>query len=114
MKTQVFKDMIIAIRSEQELREKILDDLDPDVAADQWLFTDKPLINELCLTVLVSLRHYIERNLIDLAARSGESSDVICKSQYQKNINQLKGPKWIDWKKIEKDGILRKNGERSG
>ena len=42
---------------------------DPDYAYDQWLFTDEPFVNELCLVLLVVIRHQLERELLGLLAR---------------------------------------------
>jgi hypothetical protein len=43
---------------------------DPHVACDVWLFTDEPFVNEMCLMVLVAIRHQVERELVFLAARA--------------------------------------------
>lgn len=108
MNTQIVQEMIDVIRMEQDRRSSILKDQDPNIAYDQWLFTDEPFLNELCLMVLVSLRHHIERQMVSLAARADESGNEIGDEQYQEKMKQLrktnkKGQNigW-DWAKIQK------------
>jgi hypothetical protein len=62
--------MISVIRAEQQKRAEQLEGKDPNVADDQWLFTDEPFINEMCLLVMVGIRHDVERQLILLAGRA--------------------------------------------
>jgi hypothetical protein len=45
-----------------------------DVAADDWDFHERPFINELCLLLLVSIRHEVERELVRIAARVGNGT----------------------------------------
>ncbi len=107
--TQILKDMITVIRTEQERRTSLLLQYkDPNLAYDQWLFTDGPFINELCFMFLVTLRHQIERELVLLAARSNENLKEISGQQYKERVNQLqitnnkgKNIGW-DWKEIKK------------
>jgi hypothetical protein len=106
--TKILKDMITVIRTEQERRTSLLQNEDPNFAYDQWLLTDGPFLNELCLMFLVTLRHQIEREMVGLAARSDEKQMQISDREYQENINQLrrtnkKGQNigW-DWKEIYK------------
>jgi hypothetical protein len=105
--TQILKDMIAVIRIEQERRSAKLENEDPNLAYDQWLFTDGPFLNELCLMFLVTLRHQIERELVGLAALADEGDKEISNEQYQENIKQLQIKregkiKYWNWKKIEK------------
>lgn len=82
--------MITVIRTEQERRTSLLQDEDSNFAYDQWLFTDAPFLNELCLMFLVTLRHQIEREMVGLAAQSDENRMEISGKQYQENIKQLR------------------------
>jgi len=77
--------VINVIKAERERRLDRLRDEDPDISYDQWLFTDEPFVNEMCLMLLVALRHGIERSLISFAARTNTAS-VISRSQYQQNL----------------------------
>lgn len=106
--TQILQEMINVIRMEQDRRSSILKDQDPNIAYDQWLFTDEPFLNELCLMVLVTLRHQIERQMVALSARADKSGKEISGEQYQEKVKQLqktnKKGKTIgwDWPKIWK------------
>jgi len=108
MDTKVLKDMITVIRTEQKRRTSLLQNADPDFAYDNWLFTDGPFLNELCLIFMVALRHQIERDLVGLAARANETKNEISGKQYQENITKVrrtnnagKNTGW-DWKEIYK------------
>lgn len=105
MHTEMAKEMIRLIRTEEKRR---LDRLENQEALfegqdfgsyEQWLFTDGPFINEMCLMVLVGLRHQVERELVSLAARVGARATcpecgqnawvkigpTITREQYQQN-----------------------------
>jgi hypothetical protein len=56
------------------------------MAYDQWLFTDEPFVNEMCLMVLVALRHQVERRLVFIAARVDTGQLSISRKQYQQNV----------------------------
>ena len=89
MDTRILKDMISVIRTEKERRTSILKALDPDIAYDQWLFTDAPFVNELCLMFLVTLRHQVERELVGLAARADAGTNEISGQEYKEKVTQL-------------------------
>ncbi|HVR26024.1 MAG TPA: hypothetical protein VMU26_22215 [Candidatus Polarisedimenticolia bacterium] len=88
METQVLKQMIDVIRVEEQRRAKRRADMHPDVTYDQWLFTDAPFVNELCLMLLVALRHQVERELVLLAARLAADGSEISVEQYHKNVHR--------------------------
>ncbi len=88
METHVLKQMIDVIRVEGQRRAKRRADMHPDVTYDQWLFTDAPFVNELCLMLLVALRHRAERELVLLAARLAEDGSEISVEQYHKNVHK--------------------------
>lgn len=101
MDTQLAKSVIGVIRQEKSRRQSLLREQDPDFAYDQWLFRDVPFIAELCLMVLVALRHEVERELVRLAARAADNAVEISPQQYRGRIAGLrKGLGW-DWDKIE-------------
>jgi hypothetical protein len=100
METDILKQMIAVIKAEEQRRWSLLTDKDPNFAYDQWLFTDGPFVSELCLMLLVSLNHQVERELVGLAARAADEGKEISGQQYKENVNQLK--KENKWKEIKK------------
>ena len=84
------KEMIAVIRAEQQRRASLLTDEDPNFAYDHWLFKDEPFVNELCLMLMVTLRHQVERELVRLAARAGDKREEINGQQYQDKVKQLR------------------------
>jgi hypothetical protein len=61
MQRDIASQMIKVIRTEKKLRSGRLRQADPIAAWEQWLFTDLPFINEMCLILLVAIRHRVER-----------------------------------------------------
>jgi hypothetical protein len=88
MNTSVAKEMIRVIRAERESRLARLPTEDPDFAYDEWLSTDEPFINDLCLTLLVALWHQVERELVHLAARVTSDGRELSLEQYWQRINK--------------------------
>jgi hypothetical protein len=88
METGIFKEMISIIRAEQQRRVSLLAEEDPNFAYDRWLSTDEPLVNELCLMVLVTLSHQVERELVRLSAQKAEDGEEISRQQYQEKVRQ--------------------------
>ena len=108
MNTKILKEMIAVIRIEQERRLSKLKEEDSNIAYDQWVFTDEPFLNELCLMLLVTLRHQIERELVRLAAQADDGCEEISRQQFQEKVKQLRKTKqkgknigW-DWMEISK------------
>lgn len=103
MDTRVLKEMITVIRAEQERRASLLMKEDSDFAYDRWLSTDEPFVNELCIMVLVTLRHQMERQLVSLAARADNDGKEISSQQYEGKVREiregLRNPK--GWEKIK-------------
>jgi len=85
MERKIANEVVAVIRSERQKRSDRLNDEDPDFAYDQWLFTDEPFINEMCLMMLLALRHQVERELIFLAARANVGP-AITRQQYHQNV----------------------------
>ena len=77
--------MLNVIRTENELRSDRLESEDAAVAYNQWMSTDMPFINEMCLMLLVAIRHQLERELLFIAARAG-AARTITRKQYQQNV----------------------------
>jgi hypothetical protein len=91
MDTSVAKQMINAIRQEQQRRARSAVQLaseDPNLAGEQWVFTDGPFINELCLMLLVAVWHQVEREVIWLAAAVTDDGKQISRDQYLKNAQE--------------------------
>jgi hypothetical protein len=88
MDANVTKQMIQVIRLEQHRRARCaaqLADEDPNLAGEEWVFTDEPFVNELCLMLLVAVWHQVEREVIWLAARLTGDGQKISRDQYLKN-----------------------------
>lgn len=100
MEVDILKQMIAVIRDEERRRASLLTDQDQNFAYDQWLFTDEPFINELCLMLLVTLRHQVEREIVWLAARAADDGKEISGQQYYDNVHQLRKGKGWDWEEI--------------
>jgi hypothetical protein len=83
-----FKEMISVIRSEQQRRASLLNDQDPS-AIDQWMYEDRPFVNELCLILLVALWHQVEREVVGLAARAWDDTAKISRQQYEGNREKV-------------------------
>jgi hypothetical protein len=88
METGIFKEMIAVIRTEQRRRASLLMKEDPNSAYDRWLSTDEPFVNELCLMVMVTLRHQLERELVRLSAQKAEDGEEISGRQYEEKVRQ--------------------------
>jgi hypothetical protein len=78
--------MVSVIRAERQRRLTLLKDEDGDWAYDQWLFTDEPFVNELCLVLLVAIRHQIERELLRLLARLTVGGNEVGGSEYRRRL----------------------------
>lgn len=101
-RTHIFKDMIMVVRREQARRESLLKDEDEDGADVRWRYADGPFLNQLCLMLLVTLWHQIERELVELAARVHESSTTISFKQYEETVSRLTSRRRLDWDKIRR------------
>ncbi|HEX6901991.1 MAG TPA: hypothetical protein VF789_19890 [Thermoanaerobaculia bacterium] len=103
MESGILKEMVSVIRAEQQRRESLRTDEGPE-AYYAWCFENEPIINELCLMLLVTLRHQIERELVWLAGLAADDGHEISFQQHDERVKELKGKGRIswDWKKIEK------------
>ncbi len=102
MDLKIAREMIGVIKIERQDRSDRLKNEDPDFAFDQWLFTDEPFINDLCLLVLVALRHQVERELVFLAAcAKAKVGPTISYKQYQNNVMRVREEiRKNGWKKV--------------
>ena len=90
MDTHIFKEMIAVIRAEEERRVSLLTGEDPDFVYERWGSRIEPFVNELCLMVLVALRHQVERELVKLAARASDDGKEISPKEYHKEVQKLR------------------------
>ncbi len=120
MRSSIFDEMIDVIRDEQQRRwegienaTRNMEEEPPDFDAEsfaeaQWEEFDAPLINELCMILLVALSHQVERDLVGLAARVDPGgAKEISVQQHRYNMSQLRSRdskgrvrKTWDWEKI--------------
>jgi hypothetical protein len=77
--------------------------LDPELAYDRWLFEDEPFLNELCLAVLIGIRHQIERELLLLSARvaAAPMTRTDFEIRVRKERALLRGRKSGGWSRLE-------------
>lgn len=111
METQIFEEMIAVVRDEQQRRSSLLTDEEPDFAYDEWLFTDAPFVNELCLVLLVALWHEVERELVKLAAQAGHDGKEISGKEYEEEVQKLRKGKGWDWTTINDSLKLKSCGQ---
>lgn len=57
-------------------------------AYDEWQFHHEPFINDLCLMLLVTIRHQVERNLVKLAARVTGHGNPLDREEYVKRVTE--------------------------
>ena len=85
MHATIATDVLRVIREERARRIAALPS-DPDAADDRWLFRDGPFVNDLCLMLLVAIRHELERALFTLAARVTGAGEVLTRGQYRDQL----------------------------
>jgi hypothetical protein len=93
--------MIAVIRTEEQRRVSLLTGEDPDFEYERWLSTDEPFVNELCLMVLVTLRHQVERELVKLAARASDDGKEISPKEYHAEVQKLRKGRGWNWETIK-------------
>lgn len=101
MDTQVARDMLAVIRAERQRSVDALEDADTELKYDQWTFTDEPFVNEMCLVLLVAIRHLLERELVRLGARIRSDGKPIPRKEY--------------WRLVaaERDALRKRDGWKS-
>jgi hypothetical protein len=85
LNTSIALEMLNIIRAEHKRRSAKLPE-DQEAAFEQWIFVDLPFTNELCLTLLLAMRHQIERELLRVAARVGNGTTLLTRQEYRDNI----------------------------
>lgn len=101
MDSRLAKNIVGVIRQEKNRRASLLSGQDPDFAYDHWLFWDLPFIAELCLMLLLALRHQVERELIRFAARAADGGKEISPQQYHQRVDELRNGRCWKWKMVE-------------
>jgi hypothetical protein len=96
------KAVLAVIRQESDRRNAL--ERDPNWAYEQW-HADNAFTNELCLILLVALRHQLERELVKLAALAGHGGVDLSRAQYQQRTDELRplrkdGSRVTDWTKV--------------
>src|SRR5579871_3296324 len=97
MQTKVLREIISIIRTEEGRRASTLPE-GQDAALDRWLFDDEPFVSNLCLMFLVALRHQLERELLDLLARSGHHGKEISGKKYREILQKETLSDRTEWK----------------
>lgn len=99
METWIFREMFDVIKAEQRLRNSQVTD---EESLDRWKFTDEPFLNELCLMLLVSLRHQVERELVRFSGRADHDGKEISGNQYAKKVKEERERlrKSNEWEKV--------------
>jgi hypothetical protein len=98
MEIGLLKEVIAVIRTEDARRASL-----PVEGPDTAMYEESrhgSFVNELCLMLLVTLRHEVERELVGLAARAADDGKEISGKRYQENERELRVGKGWDWKKI--------------
>jgi hypothetical protein len=106
MDMSIAKEMIRVIREERDRRLAVLETEDDPRS---MYGGDEPLINELCLMLLVTIRHQIEREMVLFAARITSAGKELGDTEYEalikkerKEVKEKKG--WGDlYAKLECD-----------
>jgi hypothetical protein len=89
MDTKVAAEVIAVIRREKRRRFARLGRTDVEYAYDVWLFRDAPFVNELCLMMLVTIHHQVERDLVKIAAKcTGNSRKTLTGDAYRRRIRE--------------------------
>jgi hypothetical protein len=87
MDGDVAKDILDTIRREKKRRVARLEREDSDYAYDLWQARDEPFLNELCLMMLISIHHDVERRLVKLAARfTGDEKRTVNADTYKRRV----------------------------
>jgi hypothetical protein len=99
---QAARDMLAIVRAERQRRVDALEADDQDWRWDQGTFRDEPFINEMCLVLLVSIRHLLERELAGLGARVRADNRPIPGKEYWRLVSEEKQAlrKKDGWKKL--------------
>jgi hypothetical protein len=84
----MLEDMMRVIKAERDGRLEALKTEDPYIMSDIWLFTDEPVINELCLMLLVAIRHHFEKELILIAARVTKDGRTLGREEYLRRVKE--------------------------
>jgi hypothetical protein len=86
MELQFARSVLQVIRNEWEERLTRYESSDDPEADAEMRFIDEPFVAELCLLLLVAIRHQVERELVDIAARRAFNGREISFDDYRKQL----------------------------
>jgi hypothetical protein len=90
MDIKIARDTLKVIRKERKRRLASLPD-DPSIADHLWRSADEPFVNDLCLMLLVAIRHQVERELLILAALvTDDGTTTLSLANYEKRLNKAR------------------------
>jgi hypothetical protein len=90
MDKKVATEIIAVIRREKRRRlARVRRFENSEVAYDLWQFRDTPFVNELCLMMLVTIHHQVERDLVKASAKfTGNSAKVLIGRIYRRRVRE--------------------------
>jgi hypothetical protein len=100
MDVTALRDMIAAIRNEADRRGRQLKKIATEHRYDQWVYYDEPLLNELCLLVLIAIRHEVERDLLGLGARVSRRVTAFSQKSYLRRLANERKQLRSGWKPL--------------
>lgn len=104
MNAGLIRSMLTVIALEEETRESIpANEEELQFGYDEWREEHLPFVNSMYLLVMVSIWHYVERELVRMAARVGDPVSKISFEDYKHAITKMGKPGQL--KRLK--GILR-------
>src|SRR5271165_1270676 len=93
------KSVLAIIREEALRRDDV--ERDPTWAYEQGL-ADEAFVGEFCLIFLVALRHHLDRQLVNMAARANHGGAEITPEQFERDIVRLNPNRRTDWSEVNR------------
>src|SRR5262245_15715230 len=91
----LLRSMLTVIATEEDMRKSI-----PSDSYDKWWEEHWPFVTSMYLLVMVSIWHYIERELVRMAARVGDPASTIPTDEYNNAATTMADPKGR-WNRLE-------------
>lgn len=110
------RNLLGVIREERKARLEKLDSLLAEHQADVWWIHEEPVINELYLMLLVSIRHQLERGLVFLSARRDADRQELTVEELEQCVQDERKALWDKkkgWVRLEKRLKLKEHPEWS-
>jgi hypothetical protein len=90
MNTDLIRSLVGLVEAEEQNRENARSSMSPEAAHYQATFYDTPLVNELCLLVLLFIWHKVEKEIVLIAALSSVPDDSpISRDDYGQKVERL-------------------------